>query len=69
LVASSRLLGALDHDQQQKVSLTPSVYLNVEIPETVDDSFYRGQVTVLMKDSVFQPSSAFRHATELMKRR
>ncbi|KAG5274658.1 hypothetical protein AALO_G00138720, partial [Alosa alosa] len=67
LVASNGLLGALDHDQQQKGSLTPSVYLNVEIPETVDDSFYRGQVTVLLKDSVFQPSSAFRHTTEMKR--
>lgn len=65
LVPVSALLGALDHDQQQKGSLTPSVYLNVEIPETVEDTFYRGQVSVLLKDSVFQPSTAFRHAVEM----
>lgn len=52
LVPISALLGALDHDEQQKGSLTPSVYLNVEIPETVEDPFYRGQVSVFLKDSV-----------------
>ncbi|CAM4672065.1 unnamed protein product [Leuciscus chuanchicus] len=49
------------------IQTTERVIDNVEIPETVDDSFYRGQVTVLLKDSVFQPSSAFRHATEMMR--
>ena len=38
-----------------------------DIPENIDDSFYRGSVHVGTKDSVFQPSSANRHAAELLK--
>jgi len=30
-------------------------------------SFYRGQVTVTYKDSVFQPSTPWRHATEIQQ--
>lgn len=58
-------LSCLDHDVSSKGSLTPSVALFVDIPEDVSESFYRGQVALTMKDSTFQPSSPFRHATEL----
>lgn len=57
----------LDHDCQSKGSLTPSVCLDVDIPSEKDESFYRGQVSVIMKDSVFQPSNPFRHGMELLK--
>ena len=53
-----------DHDFT-KFSLTPSVNLDVEIPEDMDRSFYDGQVYVGLKENAFQPSSAVRHACEL----
>ena len=58
---------ALDHDQASKGSLTPSVVLECAIPDEADGSFYRGQVHVLVKDSVLQVSTPFRHATELIQ--
>ena len=65
IVPTTSSLSALDHDLQSKGSLTPSVALKVEVPETIDESFYRGTVTVKYKDSVFQPSTPFRHAVEM----
>lgn len=65
IVPTSSTPSCLDHDVGQKGSLTPSVCLNVEVPEDKSSSFYRGEVTVTFKDSIFQPSSPFRHATEL----
>ncbi|CAB4039823.1 Hypothetical predicted protein, partial [Paramuricea clavata] len=53
-----------DHDFT-KFSLSPSVSLVVEIPDSIDGSFYDGQVYVGLKDNVFEPSSALRHACEL----
>ena len=64
---SNSVLSALDHDVQQKGSLTPSVCLLVDIPEQVEDTFFRGQVFVTLKDSIYQHSSPWRHATELME--
>ena len=58
-------LGALDHDVNQKGSLTPTVTLACKIPECVDESFYSGQVFVVFKDSVFQPSTSFWSTLEL----
>ena len=65
LVPSTSTLSAADHDQHSKGSLTPSVSLGVEIPESIDESFYRGQVSVVLNDAVFQASSPFRHAASL----
>ena len=53
-------LGALDHDMTNS-SLTPSVYL------PPNKSFVRGQVSVIVNDSVFQTSSPFRHSAALNK--
>ena len=59
-----------DHDFHV-VSLTPSVTLMVEF-DSVDEecdvasaSFYQGQAHVCLKDSIFQASTAERHAVEL----
>ena len=38
-----------------------------DIPETIDGSFYRGQVFVALKDATLEPSSPLRHSTELSK--
>ena len=58
-----------DHDFHV-VSLTPSVTLCVEFDGTDDTdprgkSFYKGTAHVCLKDSIFQPSHAERHAVEL----
>ena len=60
------VLGAADHDLT-KSSLTPSVVLKCLIPGSIEESFYRGQVTVTVNDSVFQASSPFRHTVMLSK--
>lgn len=64
IIQTGATLACLDHDQQSKGSLTPSVILRVDIPEDINGSFYHGQVCVTYKDSVFEASSPFRHATE-----
>jgi len=53
LAPTSSTLVATDHDLHQKGSLTPSVYFSCEIPENINQSFYRGQVTTIVNDSVF----------------
>ena len=65
IVPLASTLSALDHDINSKGSLTPSVCLNVDTPHEIGTSFYRGQVSVTLKDSIFQPSTPFRHAVEL----
>ncbi|PKK56469.1 hypothetical protein RhiirC2_796970, partial [Rhizophagus irregularis] len=59
-------LTSCDHDFT-KLSVTPSISLFCEIPKDISESFYQGQVFVSYKDSVFQPSSAFRHSSEWLK--
>ena len=53
-----------DHDFT-KFSLVPSVCFVIVVPEKVSDSWYNGRVFVGVKDSIFQPSSPIRHATEV----
>lgn len=60
-------LGALDHDMNSKGSVTPSVTLIVNLPADPSESFYRGDVHITLKDSVFQPSTSFRTVLELEK--
>ena len=49
-----------------KFSLIPSVSLVVDIPETVSDSWYDGQVLIGLKEGTSEPSSPLRHVTELL---
>ena len=53
-----------DHDFT-KFALVPSVSLMVNIPASVEGSWYEGTVHIGLKDAVFEPSSPLRHATEL----
>ena len=53
-----------DHDFT-KFGLVPSCILVIDLPEEISDSWYRGQVFVSLKETVFEPSSPFRHACEL----
>ena len=55
-----------DHDTNTKVKLTPSDVLVAEIlNSTLEGSFYRGQMFVTMKDTIFQPSTPMRHIAEI----
>ena len=60
IVSTNEVFCVGDHD-----SLVPSVALIVEIPSSIEGSVYSGDVLVGVKDSVYEPSSPFRHATEL----
>ena len=64
MVLTNQPLTAMDHDQT-KCSLTPSVILSCVIPTQTEGSFYSGQASVGLKDSVFEPSNPFWHKTEL----
>lgn len=60
---SGKQFAVADHD----FGIIPSVTMLCDIPETIDGSFYRGQVFVGLKDAVLEPSSALHHCTELGK--
>ena len=49
IVPCTTALGSFDHDINSKGSITASVCLEVDIPDELD-TFYMGQVTVLLKD-------------------
>ena len=66
IAQTSTELVALDHDMCVS-SLTPSVVLQCNIPDSVEQSFVRGKVTTVINDSVFQTSSPMRHAAILKK--
>ena len=66
VVSTSDTFVVGDHDFS-KFKITPSVTLLVDIPDTIEGSFYTGQVFIGLKDSVFEPSSPIHHATELYK--
>ena len=53
-----------DHDFT-RFSIIPSVIFHIDIPDSIEGSWYDGQVCVTLKEAAFQPSSALRHATEL----
>ena len=47
------------------MSIVPSVCLFITIPESVEYSWYTGNVHVGLKEAVFEPSSSLRHAAEV----
>lgn len=61
--APRSVLLAADHDFHV-AGLVPSVIFDIEIPENSRDSFYKGSPVVVVKDKVFDPSSALQHAAE-----
>jgi hypothetical protein len=63
IVSTNTVLVASDHDFT-KLSLTPSVTFFIDIPESIEHSFYNGKVFVSYKDTLFQPSTAIRHSTK-----
>ena len=66
LVLSSCFLSVLDHDFHIH-GVVPSVCLMVQIHSHLWISFFSGQVYVVNKNKVTQPSSALRHSAELSK--
>ena len=64
IVSLREVFEVADHDFT-RFSIIPSVIFRIDIPDSIDGSWYSGQVRVLLKDAAFQPSSAIRHATEL----
>ena len=48
-----------------RFSIIPSVIFHIDIPDSIEGSWYDGQVCVTLKEAAFQPSPALRHATEL----
>ena len=63
IVSTNATLVASDYDFT-KLSLTSSVIFFINIPESIEHSFYNGKVFVSYKDTLFQPSNAIRHVTE-----
>ena len=53
-----------DHDFT-RFSIIPSVLFCIDIPESIGGCWYDGQVCVMLKDAVFQPSSPMRHGAKL----
>ncbi len=54
-----------DHDYH-KFAIIPSVNQILVPPEDPAESFYRGGVFIGLKDQALQPSSSYRHDTELI---
>ena len=52
IVSSNEVFVVGDHDFT-KFRIIPSVVLLVDIPETIEGSFYSGQVFVGLKDGIF----------------
>ena len=66
IFTSGKQFAVADHDFT-KFGMIPSVTMLCDISEKPDDSFYRGQVFVGLKNAVLEASSPLRHATELGK--
>ena len=64
VVAHNQSFEVGDHDFT-KISVTPSVTMDINIPGDIEGSFYDGQVYVGVKENCFEPSSPLRHMTEL----
>ena len=56
---------ALDQGQNSNGLLTPSVIFKCNISSETSWSFYQGQLNVIIKDTVLQPSTSVRHAVEV----
>ncbi|CAG8749305.1 8737_t:CDS:2, partial [Gigaspora rosea] len=65
IVLQESTLAAANYDFS-KLSLTPSVIFFITISNKITELFYDGQVFVLYKDTIFEPSSAIIHLTEFL---
>ncbi|KAK3084947.1 hypothetical protein FSP39_021903 [Pinctada imbricata] len=64
--ASGPALVETDYDFHN-AGIIPSVAFVSDIPVNPNDSFFQGKIYVTVKDKIFQHSSSFRHATELLR--
>ena len=67
IVPTTTTLGSLDHDVDHKGSIIPTVNMVCDIPDDISGTFYRGNVHVTFKESVFQPSCSYRAILELIQ--
>ena len=63
LVSIGQSAQVADHDFT-KMSFSPSVSIDLDLPEEIGESFHTGQVYVGLKENSFQPSTCLRHLTE-----
>ncbi|GBB99347.1 hypothetical protein RclHR1_00350003 [Rhizophagus clarus] len=63
VVAKNETFAVVDHDFT-KCSLIPSVMMICDVPNNIEDSFYKGKVKIGLKDAIFQDSNSLRHMTE-----
>jgi len=66
IVSKNKTFQVADHDFT-KCGIIPSVTMICDIPCTIEESFYRGQVYVGLKDPIFQASDPLWHIAELYK--
>ena len=64
IVGTNQSFQVSDHDFT-KISVTPNVVLEVDLPDTIEGSFYSDQVYVGLKENCFELKSPIRHMTEL----
>ena len=64
--AEGPALTCTDHDFHI-AGLIPSVAFVCDTPEHPEDSFFQGKMFVTIKDKIFQHSTPYRHAVELLK--
>lgn len=67
LTPTSTESNALDHDVNTKGKLTPTIMLMPEIPQDFEDSWYQGSTTVVLHDSILEPSNAIRNAALMIR--
>lgn len=63
----NRGLNALDHDNIPQ-HLTPSISIKLIPPTDLSNAWYAGQPCIILKDAIFEHSTAFRHVAELLTR-
>lgn len=64
---STSQLAALDHDMTSKGSITSTVYMQPNVPSQPEGSWYSGKVKIVVQDSVFQKSTAYRNAAATVR--
>ncbi|XP_058814678.1 uncharacterized protein LOC131678503 isoform X1 [Topomyia yanbarensis] len=63
---NERGLNTMDHDNVPQ-HIIPSVSIKLTPPKVLSNEWYAGKPTIILKDAIFETSTAFRHAAELVK--
>ena len=64
IVTKNKIFTVADHDFT-KCNLILSVMMICDIPNNIEDSFYKEKVRIGLKDAIFYGSNSLRHMTEL----